>query len=639
MKILNIVAMSIFLFLLGGCSILSNSGGEKCLKYRDQSYREFQEAQFGKAAKTIAKGIKCDRNNAGMYELQAAIHEAMGDHKTAIRAYQNCLRIDSASQPVRYQFAAYLYRQEDYKNALLQLDTFDLAPEMNDFNTRMHAASDALLAKAKRLKSAASMAMSQKIDLESLEITNLGPNINTSTYEYWPGMPIDGNTFVFTRLVRNQEDFYFSKKSDGEWSKAVPAPGRINTRENEGTSSVFQGPEDQVLYYTVCNQGGYGSCDLYYSKLDGKNWGPKKNMGAMINSSAWDAQPSISGDGNTLVFASARPGGMGGKDIWIAKKVNGKWQKPKNAGPTINTRFNEEAPFLHYDGTTLYFSSDGHQGFGKHDFFLSRKNNEGDWTKPKNLGKGINTPEGDVGFYVDARAEKAYFASERKGGYGGLDIYSMTLPDSLKPLPVNYLLGKIIDKSTKRALKADVRLVDVENNKILFEDNVDHFLIPIVPGKNYALISEKEGYLFDSRNFQPTKSSKSEPFEVIAELEAFKQDQVVRLSNIFFDVDKFNIKLSSIVELKTVIQVLKKNPSMRIEISGHTDNTGSDTHNKELSQNRANAVVNYLVEKGIDKRRLVAVGYGASKPSTSNETVEGRARNRRIEMRILELGR
>ena len=188
MKIRDFVAICILPFLLSGCSILSNSGGEKCLTYRDQSYREFQDAQFGKAAKTIAKGIKCDKNNAGMYELQAAIHEAMGDHNTVIRAYQNCLHIDSASQPVRYQFAAYLYRQEDYKNALLQLDTFDLAPEMIDFNTRKHAASDALLAKVKRLKSAASMAMSQKIDLASLEITNLGPNINTSTYEYWPGI-------------------------------------------------------------------------------------------------------------------------------------------------------------------------------------------------------------------------------------------------------------------------------------------------------------------------------------------------------------------------------------------------------------------------------------------------------------------
>lgn len=626
------------MLVVSSCSILQKPGGERCLKYRDQAFMEYRDAQFAKAAKSISKGISCDNKNPTMYELQAAIHEAMGEEEVAVGAYENCLKLEPEDQMVRYQYASYLYRINRYSETLNQLDSFDQSPKMPSFNKPRHGANSALNEKADRLRTAATMAIAQEGNIESLEIENLGPKINTESYEYWPGMPIDGNTLVFTRLVRRQEDFYFAKRVDGEWEKAQPAPGRINTRENEGTTSVFQGVDEQILYYTVCNQGGFGSCDLFYSTLDGSRWGPKNNLGAVINSPSWDAQPSISGDGNTLVFASSRPGGMGGKDIWIAKKVNGKWQRPVNAGPVINTPNNEEAPFLHYDGSTLYFSSDGHPGFGGHDFFIVRTDAEGKWTKPKNLGKGINTPEGDVGFYVDARAEKAYFASERKGGYGGLDLYSMILPDSLKPAPVNYLLGTIRDKSTQKPLTVDVRLVDVETGKNIYSDRVNRFLIPIVPGKNYALHSKKEGYLFDSRNFQPGHSTKLDPFKVVAELEPLKKDQVVRLNNIFFDVDKFDIKKLSEVELKTVIEVLQQNPSMRIEISGHTDNTGSKEHNRILSQNRADAVVAYLMEQGIDKSRLSSIGYGADKPSASNDTVEGRAKNRRIEMRILDIG-
>ncbi len=622
---------------ISSCGLISGGKG-RCEKYTEEAFGKFQMASFEDAAKSIKKAIKCNPEKSQNYALQAAIHESMGDSATALKAHSNVIKYDSSYQANYYYYASYLFRLNRYDEADEIIKGFDNAPNTQGYNAKKDAANKVVLDKVDRLRRSIEMAREESVIISQLEIQNMGPSINSAAHEYWPGMPIDGTTFVYTRLVRSQEDFYFSYKvNDSQWSKSVPAPGKVNTSENEGTSSVYIGPERQQLYFTVCNQGGYGSCDLFYSDLTDAQWGPRKNMGPNINSAAWDAQPSISGDGNTLVFASARPGGQGGKDLWIARRINGKWSVPENLGSEINTEGDEEAPFLHYDGKTLYFSSRGHEGYGEHDFFMVRKDNKGEWSLPVNLGRGINTERDDVGFYVDARAERAYFASTRAGGFGGMDIYRMKLPQKYKPEPVNYLLGKVRDKETQLQIAAHVQLVDLKSDQIIYEDSVNEFLIPIIPGNNYALHSSKEGFLFDSRNFQPEKSTIEKPFEVIAELEKIKKNQIVRLNNIFFDVDKFLLKHESFVELDVVVKILMDNPKMKIEISGHTDNTGSEEHNQELSENRAKSVERYLVEQGISTQRLVSKGYGPSKPMSTNDTEEGRALNRRIEMKVLEI--
>jgi len=628
--------LAILLFSLPAISIAQHKS--KCDKHRDKAYSEYQMQEYKKAAKTIRKAIKCNPKDAQYQQLAAAIYETLGDTTLAIKAHQSAINIEPTYQGNYYFYASYLYRIEKYEACLDAIDGFFEAPQLEGFKAKRDGAKGNLLEKVDRLKASATLSLRDSKLMANLNIENMGPEINTANSEYWPGMGLDGSTFVFTRLVDHQEDFYFSFKRASGWSKAIPAPGRINTMENEGTSSVFMGADKQWLYFTVCNQGGYGSCDLFYSELTGNKWGPRNNMGAVINSEFWDAQPSISADGNTLVFSSARrKGSQGDKDLWIAKRVNGEWQEPVNMGSKINTKRSEQAPFLHYDGRTLYFSSDGHDGFGEHDLFVVRMNEAGEWGEPQNLGKGINTQTNDVGFYVDALGKKAYFASQRSGGYGGMDIYSMDLPDHLKPLPVNYLLGYVIDEDSQEPLQAKVKLIDVATDQVLFEDSVVEFLIPIVPNKNYALLTQANGYLFDSRNFQPLPSTQDKPFEVPVFLKKYKTNQIVRLNNIFFDVDKFDLKTESFTELHEVIRVLQQNPQMHIEISGHTDNTGSAEHNKELSKNRAESVVNYLVTKGIDKKRLTSVGFGSSKPADTNETEAGRAMNRRIEMKILKV--
>ena len=627
------------LVIIGFCTLsLFAQSNKKCQALQDKAYADFQAGMYKDALSSIKKSIKCDPNASTAYAIQAEIYETIKDSANAIKAHKMCIKTDTLYQSSYYYYAFYLFRMSRFDESLAALAQYDKVPQMKDFDKSKDGASASMNGKVDRLRASIEMAKKDLGDLLKMEIQNMGEAINSPLNEYWPGMPINGNTFVFTRLVNNQEDFYVAKMGvNGAWEKARFAPGKINTIENEGTNSVYFGAKEQLMFYTVCNQGGFGSCDLFYSEMSNEKWGERKNMGEVVNSSQWDAQPSISGDGNKIIFSSARPGGMGGKDLWMTQKVNGAWAKPVNLGPTINTKLDEEAPFIHYDGVTLYFASNGHPGYGKHDIFMSRLSDDGSWAKPENLGKGVNTSQDDVGFYVDASAQKAYFASARDGGFGGLDIYSIKLIDKFKPKPVNYLLGKVIDKETKKPISAKVRLVNLQSQKVIFQDSVSTFLIPVNAGSNYALHSMAKGYMLDSRNFQPTESTIDKPYIIEAILERIKTNQIVTLNNIFFDIDKYDLKPESDVELKTVLQLLTANPSMKIEISGHTDNTGSEVHNKELSANRATALKLYLEKLGIAPLRLIAKGYGASKPNESNDNELGRAKNRRIEIRILNL--
>jgi tetratricopeptide (TPR) repeat protein len=626
------------LVFIGFCTLsLFAQSKKKCQILQDKAYADFQAGMYNDALSAIKKSIKCDPNASTAYAIQAEIYETLKDSANAIKAHKMCIKTDTLYQSSYYYYAFYLFRMSRFDESLAALAQYDKVPQMKDFDKSRDAGSASMKGKVDRLRASIEMAKKDLGDLLKMEIQNMGESINSPLNEYWPGMPINGNTFVFTRLVNNQEDFYVAKMGSAGWEKSRFAPGKINTIENEGTNSVYFGAKEQLMFYTVCNQGGYGSCDLFYSEMSNEKWGERKNMGEIVNSPQWDAQPSISGDGNKIIFSSARPGGMGGKDLWMTQKVNGAWTKPVNLGPAINTKLDEEAPFIHYDGVTLYFASNGHPGYGKHDIFMSRLSDDGLWAKPENLGKGVNTSQDDVGFYVDASAQKAYFASAREGGFGGLDIYSIKLIEKFKPKPVNYLLGKVIDKETKKPISARVRLVNLQSQKVIFQDSVSTFLIPVNAGNNYALHSMAKGYMLDSRNFQPTESTIDKPYIIEALLERIKANQIVTLNNIFFDIDKYDLKPESDVELKTVLQLLTANPTMKIEISGHTDNTGSEVHNKELSANRATALKLYLEKLGIAPLRLIAKGYGASKPNESNDTETGRAKNRRIEIRILNL--
>ncbi|MFW6202950.1 MAG: OmpA family protein, partial [Marinilabilia sp.] len=344
---------------------------------------------------------------------------------------------------------------------------------------------------------------------------------------------------------------------------------------------------------------------------------------------------------------SNRDKGEGRKDIWQAtlKGINDDGTPDfgdlKNLGEPINTEGDENSPFLHHDGHTLYFSSNGHTGMGGMDLFMSSRNEQGEWSEPENLGYPINTGQDEIGLFVVARGNRAYFATDgQEDGMGGKDIYSFRLPREYRPDPVLYVKGKVFDRETREVLPADFELKNLETGETVVTSQgtgfSGEFLVTLPMGGEYAFKADHPGYLFYSGNFNLTGDHPvDEPYYLEIGLEPIKEGATVRLENIFFETDSYDLKSESKVELNEVVEFMENNPDVRIMLEGHTDNVGSREYNLELSENRAHAVYDYLTEQGIDPDRMEYKGYGFSEPVETNETEEGRARNRRTEMRIL----
>ena len=318
------------------------------------------------------------------------------------------------------------------------------------------------------------------------------------------------------------------------------------------------------------------------------------------------------------------------------------WSEPKSVGEKINSLGNEESVFIHPDNQTLYFSSDGLKGMGGLDIYMSRRQPNGEWGEPINLGYPINTFNDENSFVVSADGLHAYFASDRPGGFGMLDIYVFDLYKEARPLLTNYVKGKVVDALTKVPLAANFEIIDIETGKIMLSNVTDkmsgEFIACLPAGKSYMLNVNKEQYLFYSENFEcRNENNKQQGFQLSIELNKPAIGETVVLKNIFFDVNKYELKSESFTELNKLIDLLIKNAKFRIEIRGHTDNTGDKESNIILSENRAKSVYDYLIKNGIQASRLAFKGYGDYIPIDSNETEEGRFKNRRTDFKLIAL--
>ena len=485
------------------------------------------------------------------------------------------------------------------------------------------------------------------------EPKNLGPNINTRYADYSPSVTADEKVLIYTMLVhttyddprmqpRWQEDMFISFKDDsGKWTLSQNfAP--LNTDENEGAHTISA--DGLTMVYTACNrEGGLGSCDLYIAKRVGSRWTKPRNIGAPVNTDKWESQPSLSSDGKTLYFVSNRGGGYGKMDIWrTVLQADGRWSKPENAGPDVNTKGNETYPSIHPDNHTLYFASDEHIGMGGVDLFVTRRKTSKDiWGKPVNLGYPINTWDNENGLIVNAKGSLAYFATDRLGGQGKLDIFSFPTHPKMRPEPVTYVKGHVFDEETKVPLEARFELIDVTNEDMVAQAYSNRgngeFLVCLPINRVYALNVSKEGYLFYSENFQLQNPNLVDTiFKLEIPLKSIKIGQITILKNIFFEFDSFNLKPESNAELNKLIDFMKKNPTIHIQISGHTDNKGNKEYNMTLSENRSKSVMDYLISHGIEAARLQYKGYGMDKPIETNDTDEGRAINRRTEFMVIQ---
>lgn len=472
--------------------------------------------------------------------------------------------------------------------------------------------------------------------------------VNSAFDEYWPGLSIDQQQLVITRLIRKpgqkpQEDFYISHYGPDGWSEALPLPD-INTSENEGAQSLSA--DGKLLFFTACNrQGGRGSCDIYYSVNRNGRWDTPVNPGTPVNTAGWEAQPSISSDGRYLYFSANRPGGKGEKDLWRTECLgfnrNGilLWGKPENLGDSINTPGNETSPFIHPGNSNFYFASDYHTGMGGFDLFVSQIRNDSVFSAPANLGYPINTFNDEQGLHISADGLTAFFSSTRDS-LSGLDIYAFQLDESMQPNPATYVKASVTDAVTGQPVEAIMQLAGLaeadERIRTEITDENGTLMLCLPAGKNYSFSVSKEGYLFYSNSFDLREPKQYyDPYRLEIELAPLKVGAEMNLYNIYFETDSFTVLQESEPELQKLSAFLNQNPTLEVEIQGHTDNTGSASKNLELSEKRAQSVAVYLISRGIDAARLKCAGYGEEKPVADNETDQGRRMNRRTTIKIL----
>lgn len=468
---------------------------------------------------------------------------------------------------------------------------------------------------------------------------NLGDGINTVFSEYCPAITLDGKKLTFTRKLNyTNEDFFESQFDQQSWSKAVTLPGEINTNMNEGALTVSQ--DGQWLIFTGCNfPEGLGSCDLYISYLTTEGWSTPQNLGNRINTEFWESTPTLSPDKRDLYFSSARPGGYGGIDLYVTHRLpNGRWTEPENLGPTINTAGNESSPFMHADNQTLYFTSNGLIGYGGDDLFLTKKEPNNTWSTPRNLGFPINTIQNEGTLVIAADGETAYYASDRSDSRGGLDLYTFVLRKDVRPLRTLWVKGKVYDRKTEKGLPSGVELIDLESRNVISRvqtDETGNYLITLPVGKDYAFNVNRRGYLFYSENFSLKEKQPDSTYNIDIALQPIEANATITLKNIFFGFNEYSLKPESQVELDRIVRLMTDNPTLRIQINGHTDNIGKAADNLRLSENRAEEVVNYLTQRGIQPERLAFKGFGATQPVADNNTEENRAKNRRTELKVV----
>ncbi|MCB0792840.1 MAG: PD40 domain-containing protein [Flavobacteriales bacterium] len=489
------------------------------------------------------------------------------------------------------------------------------------------------------------------------EPKNLGPLVNSPYGEYYPCVTADDATLLFTRDVPDdrspwghQEDFYVSTRgTDGNWTEAHPVPG-VTTAANEGAGTLS--PDGRFIIFTACagvdgdygsGRKGMGSCDLFISRRIGDRFGPPENLGPPVNSRNWESQPSLGSDGRTLYFVRGQQAqdGIKSMDIYVSSlQEDGTFSRPEKLPETINTPFQEESVQIHPDGRTLYFSSDGHPGFGGSDIYVSRRQDDGTWGPALNLGWPINTGGNENSLLVSADGRIAYFASDRPGGQGDLDLYSFELYPEARPQPVSYIKGRVSDKDTGKPIEADVMLYDLKEQRLATaaysDPTTGEFLVCLPTERAYALNAGAEGYLFFSRNYDITGSGTAiRPYVLNIPMSPLQSGGSISLRNVFFASASAELLPESHLELDKVVRLLFVNPTVRLEVAGHTDDVGGEQDNLDLSQRRAAAVRDYLIAKGVAADRLEARGYGETKPIAPNDSEEGRAQNRRTEVKVL----
>ncbi len=620
---------------------------------------------FRQGLKYLNQAIEKDPSFWEAHMMAGEFAEMLGDYEQAIDHFKKALAINPQRQSTgsTYFFLANLQQAVgDYDDAIRNIDLFQ----------QFKNANDELIRKSYTIREScvfAKAAIGNPIDFNPI---NIGPGINTAQPEYFPTITVDGKTILFTRRIKDgrvrgpiaeQEDFFVSQLSNKNiWQTAVEMPPNVNTINNEGAPTIA--PDGRSLVFVACpdatgtdygvNRNGRGSCDLFYTKKLGSRWTNPVNLPGKVNSYHWETQPSLSSDGKTMYFIRGIRGRnqTQNSDIYVTKlQADGTWGTAVRLPDHINTPDQEESVLIHPDGKTLYFASRGHVGMGGSDLFVSRMDKDGNWSKPENLGYPINTKYDENSLMVSPDGEIAFFASDREGGFGGLDIYYFQMPEHLRPTKTLYFEGLVYDIKTRQPVAGKFQLIDLATGKEVIYSEADkltgEFMVSLPVNKEYALNVSYPGYAFFSQNFNMTNPEGLEAIHMDVPMVPLKDGgQSIILANVFFDLNKSTLRKTSFIELDKLVSFLNENKEVKIEIGGHTDSRGDAQKNITLSNNRAKSVYEYAVSKGIDKTRLSFKGYGSTQPVHSDEEIAkmttkkekeaAHQANRRTEYKVVE---
>ncbi len=594
--------------------------------------------QFNQAISLLQQAIEKDKGFSEAYFRLGVTYKMMRDLDRSTKSYEAglYLTIDQKKQK------GYFFELGDN---YLQVGNYEKARDFLSRYLDSEILNKPKMDQATLWKRTADYAIKNKRNSSGFVPRPLSDTVNCFPMQYFPVLTADEQELIFTRRLgagnEDDEDLVITRKdSAGHWTKPESISPNVNSAYNEGTCTISA--DGRQLIFTSClGRKGFGNCDLFQSLRVGTTWSMPLNMGPQINSPAWESQPALSADGRVLYFLSDRKGGLGSRDIYVSYQIEpNKWTKAENLGPKINTPYDEISPFIHVNGRTLFFAANGRLGFGGYDLFRSEKEN-GQWQEPVNFGYPVNNHEDQFSLFITADGKRGYYSHEEGSMNTSGKIYEISVPEELQiKFRSNYVKGKVKDRKTGQPLNARIELYDVAKNELVSFVNSDsvtgEYLMVLTQGSEYGIFVSKKEYVFQSLNFNYQSEITIEPVEVNVFLDKVTVGAISVLKNIFFEFDRFDLQDKSITELENMVRFLTDNPQVKVEIGGHTDNDGSPAYNIKLSQNRAQSVATYLIQNGIDQKRISQKGYGADRPMKPNDSEENKQANRRIEFKILK---
>lgn len=613
--------------------LLFGQSSAKATKWYQKAMTELQKNDSDKAIEYLKSALKEDTGYKDAHLALYKIYLARSNGDLALDQLLGSVNSKDKDQAnLRYHAGKLAMLIGKYKIAKDHLEGY-LNSNTRDSTSRLLAS---------HLLEQANYGLSHSLEQVNYTPVKLNSFINSGLAEYLPSIDASGHTLIFTRRSQGQEDLFIAKRSDADWVSSIP--WAQNTRNNEGAHVISA--DGKTIVFTRCDAtDGLGSCDLYSSEFKNGTWARPRNMGSPVNTSNWESQPTLSANGRILYFVSNRPGGQGGYDIWMSKKISNKWTRPVNPGTTINTGWDELSPWLHADGTHLYFRSNGWPGYGSFDLFVSTLLDSNSRTKPHNLGFPINDYKDQGAMCVGIDGSTAYLTDQAidiNNALTGSDIVQFTLTDKNASAPCVFIQGKVKNAYNGDAIRNAVILINSNTNTshrdTIYTDDEGEYLVVLPRQEVYQLFSRADGYDFYSDRIAVDSNTINRVNYDFSLTPAMKGDTLagihtIVLKNVLFEVGSAILTKESFMELDLIAEYLNVKPELNIDILGHTDNAGNSKANLALSNQRAKAVRDYLFNKKIAPARMSYQGYGDTRPLVPNDNETNKAINRRVEIR------